>query len=68
MDDTSRDLFLSPESLECHPPQWTVDGEVFIPLSFIPKFPVGQTDLLRSLAATSSDWWSLSLAFLSPFL
>jgi hypothetical protein len=21
MDDTSRDLFLSPESLECHPPQ-----------------------------------------------
>jgi hypothetical protein len=37
--------------------KWTVDGGVFIPLPFIPKW---------SSAATSSGWWTLSLAFLSP--
>jgi hypothetical protein len=38
------------------------------PCFFIPKFPCGTSRLFRSSAATSSDWWTIFLAFLFFFL
>jgi hypothetical protein len=67
MDDTSRDLFLSPESLECHPPQMDSRWWGIYTLAFYPKISVwDKWTFFQSSAATSSGWWTLSLAFLSP--
>jgi hypothetical protein len=56
------------ESLGCH--LHRVDNgwwDIYI-LVFYPKFPCGINRLFWSSAATSSGWWTLSLAFLPFFL
>jgi hypothetical protein len=67
MDDMPRDLSLLNLLGVIHL-KWTGDSGVFIPHFCAQDFLVRQVDLLRSSAATSSDWWPPPFLPFFPFL